>query len=86
MAAGDPMQQQQAAMGRPIPQGAKTIQLVLRDEMEAQRAVEWLKSMGIGNSQANGNRILTFAATPEDMTIVTRTAAAFGLELSNNLS
>ncbi len=74
-----------AQPGQAIPQGAKTIQLVLRDDMEAQRAVEWLKSMGLGNTSANGNRILTFAATPEDMTVVTRTAQAFGLELSNQL-
>ena len=72
--------------GQAMPQGAKTIQLVLRDEMEAQRAVEWLKAMGLGNTQVNGNRLLTFAATPEDMTIVTRTAAAFNLEMSNQLS
>lgn len=86
MGAQDPMQQGAPAQpGQAIPQGASTIQLVLRDDMEAQRAVEWLKSMGLGNTSANGNRILTFAATPEDMTVVTRTAQAFGLELSNQL-
>jgi len=62
--------------------GAKTVQLILRNDDEAQRAAQWLQAMGM-SAQLNGARVLSVAQSGEDMAILTRMATAFGLEMSN---
>jgi hypothetical protein len=62
--------------------GAKTIQLILRNDDEAQRASQWLQAMGM-SAQLNGSRVLSVANSGEDIAVLTRMATAFGLEMNN---
>lgn len=64
-----------------VPEGAKSIQFLLRSEGEAKKAAEWLTAMGLQNTQTNGPKVLTYAATSEDLIIVQRLASAFDLQL-----
>jgi hypothetical protein len=64
-----------------VPEGAKTLQLLLRSPDEAKKAAEWLTAMGLQNTQINGPKVLTFASTSEDLIIVQRMASAFDLQL-----
>lgn len=73
--------QPQQAQAAAIPDGAKTIQFLLRSEGEASKAGEWLQAMGLQNTQVNGPKVLTFASTSEDLIIIQRMANAFDLQL-----
>lgn len=76
---------QQPGMGQPgmaqPQQPTKVISLALPPE-EAKKAAEWLTALGLNGIEVQNGKVLVGASTPEELSLIQRTAAAFGLEMS----